>query len=52
MADRPPLEMTENNHIGKSLDAFRALFISMCEGQGIPHTSDALGQLGKEGRRN
>lgn len=48
MADRPPLEMTENNHIGKSLDAFRALFISMCEGQGIPHTSDALGQLGKE----
>lgn len=40
----------ERNPIGKGLDAFRASFNRICDGAYLPCNSDALNQLGQEGK--
>ncbi|KAK0631042.1 hypothetical protein B0T17DRAFT_491021 [Bombardia bombarda] len=52
MADQLRSKIIKDNPIGKGLDAFRALFISICEGANISGTLDALEQLGQEGKKD
>ncbi|KAK0621805.1 serine/threonine-protein kinase Sgk2 [Bombardia bombarda] len=52
MADQLRSKIIKDNPIGKGLDAFRALFSSICEGANISGTLDALEQLGQEDLQN
>ncbi|KAK7420129.1 hypothetical protein QQZ08_010543 [Neonectria magnoliae] len=52
MADQLRSKVIKDNPIGKGLDAFRALFSSICEGANISSTLDALEQLGQEDLQN
>ncbi|KAH8748471.1 hypothetical protein F5883DRAFT_473975 [Diaporthe sp. PMI_573] len=51
MADPLRSKIIEENPIGNGLEAFRALYKSVCKDKRIPCTPDALGQLGLEDLR-
>ncbi|OAQ58942.2 FunK1 protein kinase [Pochonia chlamydosporia 170] len=52
MPDQPRLKLIDENSIGNGLDAFRALFTSICSTRNVVSTADTLGQLGHEDLRN
>ncbi|KAF5131576.1 hypothetical protein E5D57_007931 [Metarhizium anisopliae] len=49
MSDQSRLELINANPIGNGLDAFRALFTSICTSRNLTSTADTLHQLGSEG---
>ncbi|KAF5122362.1 hypothetical protein E5D57_012839 [Metarhizium anisopliae] len=49
MSDQSRLELINENPIQNGLDAFRALFTSICTSRNLPSTIDTLRQLGAEG---
>ena len=51
MADQPRSKIIKDNPIGNGLDAFRALFNTVCADRTISRTRipDALGQLDHQG---
>ncbi|KAK9446145.1 serine/threonine-protein kinase Sgk2 [Metarhizium brunneum] len=52
MSDQSRLELINENPIRNGLDAFRALFTSICTSRNLPSTIDTLRQLGAEDLRN
>ncbi|KJK84879.1 hypothetical protein H633G_11307, partial [Metarhizium anisopliae BRIP 53284] len=52
MSDQSRLELINENPIGNGLDAFRALFTSICTSRNLTSTADTLHQLGSEDLRN
>ncbi|KFG81455.1 serine/threonine-protein kinase Sgk2 [Metarhizium anisopliae] len=52
MSDQSRLELINANPIGNGLDAFRALFTSICTSRNLTSTADTLHQLGSEDLRN
>ncbi|KAG8412999.1 hypothetical protein J3458_022484 [Metarhizium acridum] len=52
MSDQSRLGLINENPIQNGLDAFRALFTSICTSRNLPSTIDTLRQLGVEDLRN
>ncbi|KAL7948074.1 hypothetical protein V8C42DRAFT_351903 [Trichoderma barbatum] len=50
--DEARVKIVEDNPIGNGLDAFRALFASVCESQGLVSSPDALDQLDRDSYRD
>lgn len=52
MTDQLQSKIIEDNPIRDGLDAFRALFNSICEGVHLSHAPNALQQLSQEGKKD
>jgi hypothetical protein len=50
MTDQPQSKIIKDNPIGKGLHDFHTSFKSLCEDRSLSCKSDALGQLGQEGK--
>ncbi|KAJ6200008.1 hypothetical protein J3E72DRAFT_414557, partial [Bipolaris maydis] len=50
MSTQPRPQTTESTPIGEGLDGFRKAFRSICQKNGVSNSSQALGQLGHEGK--